>query len=231
MEIVRYIQPDCWWMTGPVPNKNENSGIWREYPYVICDLCQFEEGGFQKTTCFFGGDHLKALAHMRCDGKACPNLQEVDPGKKFQRHQKSLGRSRGNAKKRLANLIPMRLVEYVTGLNSDRGDGRKIRSVSSEKEIESETYKIGKVAETLRLMNLSAMAEVRVQDQDEEMILGLVPRVLEAFIEPVRGSVVAKEAVEDPKALHYRNLLVEEFKDSSMSGVYPRDPPVRGPFG
>ena len=125
----------------------------------------------------------------------------------------------------------MCLLEYVTGLNSDRGDGRKIRSVLSEKEVESETYKIGKVAETLRLMNLSAMPEVRVQDQDEEMILGLVPRVLEAFIEPVRGSVVAKEAVEDPKALHYRNLLVEEFKDSSMSGVYPRDPPVRGPFG
>ena len=104
----------------------------------------------------------------------------------------------------------MRLVEYFTGLNSDPENGRKIRSVLSVKEVESETYKIGKVAETLRLMNLSAMPEVRVQDQDEEMILGLVPRVLEAFIEPVRWSVVAKEAVEDPKALHYRNLLVDD---------------------
>ena len=48
---------------------------------------------------------------------------------------------------------------------------------------------------------------------------------------PVRGSVIAKEAAEDPRALYFREKLIEEFKGTSLSGIYPRDPPVRGPFG
>ena len=36
---------------------------------------------------------------------------------------------------------------------------------------------------------------------------------------------------ESPEAERYRNLLLQEFNDSSLSGIYPIDPPARGPFG
>ena len=50
LEIIRYLQPDLWWVTSRVSKKLSGS----EYSFIDCHCCQFEECGFQKTTRFYG---------------------------------------------------------------------------------------------------------------------------------------------------------------------------------
>ncbi len=47
----------------------------------------------------------------------------------------------------------------------------------------------------------------------------------------IKGAVEAKEPSEHPRANQYRQLLLDEFGESSLSDKYPKNPPVRGPFG
>ena len=97
---------------------------------------------------------------------------------------------------------------------------------------------LSEMVETVRNMQLQAMPQVSFLDsesteEDEEILIEIAQRLLKA--ECRIAAVKASEAKEpSPTAGLERNLreaLIAEFGDSSLSGKYLPDPPVRGPFG
>ena len=84
-------------------------------------------------------------------------------------------------------------------------------------------------------MHLTALPRsVHFEDEDDS-VFRFVARQLkncdDGNVQTVKGAIEASSPVENPQVEEYRNLLLQEFKNSSLSGIYPIDPPVRGPFG
>jgi hypothetical protein len=89
------------------------------FPYVDGDQCQFAEYGCQKPTRFFGSDHIRSLAPVRCDRRTCSSLVEDPDGRGgVRRHKNHQGGHNRFIKTHLAYRFTPKLVEYVTGLSS-----------------------------------------------------------------------------------------------------------------
>lgn len=119
LEIVEFYRPRIWWLETPATGLLAKSELLAKFPYVDCDQCQFSDFGYQKPTRFFGSDHLRSLASVRCDQRTCPSLVEDITGSgKVRKHKNSQGGNNGFVNKELAYRLPPRLVEYVTVLGS-----------------------------------------------------------------------------------------------------------------
>ena len=73
-------------------------------------------------------------------------------------------------------------------------------------------------------------------EPDEEVAMEIARRLVEH--EPaeyrlnfVRGVVEARDPSGTQSVEQLRSQVIEEFSNSSLSGKYPKDPPVRGPYG
>ena len=85
-------------------------------------------------------------------------------------------------------------------------------------------------------MKLKALPDVSFEEEadmlGEEMMYSVADHLTvkpERFVE-VKSDVV--HSVEELEMVNnFRTKLLEEFQGTSLSGIYPKDPPVRGPFG
>ena len=169
LEIIKYLQPEKWWLetplTGLLPKRSPVAGL----PFVDCDHCQFEPVGYQKPTRFFGSDHILALRDVRCDGEACTSLQREEPrsGKHRYRHKNPMGGHGGRVRKDEAYHIPERLVWYVSGLAPAPGEEPESPAVETPLPIthtpEQEHQYLTAVQE-VRLMRIRVLPEVAFVD-------------------------------------------------------------------
>jgi hypothetical protein len=117
LEIIRYFQPQRWFMENPrngwLPTREYMKGL----PYVDVDYCQFAEWGYQKPTRIWGSPDIGWLDHRKCDGKTCPNLAQGGPVRAGypRRHEEKLGGKELHHTAIQKGRIPSKLVEYLAG--------------------------------------------------------------------------------------------------------------------
>ena len=88
--------------------------------------------------------------------------------------------------------------------------------------------------DTLQPKSKEASATIQaINEQKSEEGLDKIARELEGHMhKKLRASTCeARDAETHPLAVQAKARILQEFSETSMSGVYPRDPPVRGPFG
>ena len=110
LEIVQYLEPKIWWIENPRTGHLKNRPMMKNVPFVDIDYCQFSDWGYQKPTRFWGSPNLGKLAHVRCPGKSCTNVEQVSEGI---RHKEKLG---GNAMKfntTQKGRIPPLVIDYL----------------------------------------------------------------------------------------------------------------------
>ena len=101
---------------------------------------------------------------------------------------------------------------------------------------ESET-ELAEKKERVRLMRLRATPWEPIIDGgmegDEEVLEEIARRLLvaEKNIRSVKTGLEPLATTDSGLAKNLREALMAEFGDTSLSGIYPVDPPVRGPFG
>ena len=96
LEVIEYFQPAKWWLETPAHGLLARGELMAGYPFVDCDQCQFADYGYQKPTRFFGSEHIRELAPVRCDQRTCPSLVEDPTGEgKIRRHVNRQGGPRG----------------------------------------------------------------------------------------------------------------------------------------
>ena len=111
LEVIGYLKPRLWIMENPRNGLLPKSELVQHLPFVDCDQCQFADYGYQKPTRIWGSDHIRGIAHRRCDGRTCAALL---PGQR--RHRLRQGGKQGRVIRQLAYRLPPRLIEYVLGL-------------------------------------------------------------------------------------------------------------------
>ena len=117
LEAIAYLAPQRWWLETPRTGLLARRDFMQSHPYLDCDHCQFEVLGYQKPTRFFGSKHLLDLAPVKCDGRSCPSLVEVDQDTHKRRaHKMPMGGHQGCVKREVAYHIPEKLVLYACGL-------------------------------------------------------------------------------------------------------------------
>ena len=86
-------------------------------------------------------------------------------------------------------------------------------------------------------MHLRAIPQVTFEDdngpdEDDEVLEEIARRCMDAEkkIASVRTGIAPKEDVHNEMALKLKEALIAEFGATSLSGIYPVDPPKRGPF-
>ena len=121
LDIVRFFQPDKWWIETPRYGLSPKQGFGAQISSWDVDYCQFSRDGFKKPTKFFGSPHLEKLQPRLCDGVTCPNL---GVGKK---HLRPLGGPSGGAQRKLTYPIPPQVVELACGLSKpERKFGKRV---------------------------------------------------------------------------------------------------------
>ena len=70
-------------------------------------------------------------------------------------------------------------------------------------------------------------------DSDDERDAAVATHLMEAeaSISSLKGAIETADPADGEKIEKLKAELFAEFEDSSLSGICPRDPPVRGPYG
>ena len=224
--------------------------------YVDVDYCRFENLGYQKPTRFYGGQQVKQLENVLCDKYNCPALiwdRVPTPGRPV-RHCNHMGGGTGRVITEQACYIPPGVLQYVAGIAPAPPPWPSIlpepraRAESGTRENPAEEDerlvsllmdpKMAKAVEEVRAMRISATPQTSVIAgdpvplDDDEVDFDIASRFLEeeAKIFGVKTGIESLETIQSKLADELRQALVEEFQDSSLSGVYPGTK-VRGPDG
>lgn len=238
LEIIHYFQPTKWWLETPRNGILARRELTNPYPYVDVDYCQFEECGFQKPTRFFGSDHLRHLPHITCNQRTCTSLIPLKEGEEpyFRAHYYRMGGPERSVDRELAYHIPEGVVEYVAGFGL--ANYPEVEPEDFDKMAPKEmTPELQKTIEEVRCMRLWTTPTRKLADEDpdteNEVLEEIASRLLveEANIASIKGGPEARETVTNPLAQELRQKLIDEFKDTALSGKYLPNPPVRGPFG
>ena len=237
LEIIRYLQPDRWWLETPRTGLLAKRDLMNGIPFVDCDYCCFETVGYQKPTRFFGSSHILDLEHRLCDSKNCSSIPKgvFKNGKPVLKHKNPMGGHGARVRKEEAYHIPEQLIWYVSGLLQPPLDSATSApstplTLDEEKELQS-------MVQQVRLMHLRAIPAVEFVDSnpdEDEKVLELVARKLFAVRHDTRVvNMVTASFTEEEQALanELQTKLFAEFGETSLSGVYLPDPPVRGPYG
>ncbi len=86
----------------------------------------------------------------------------------------------------------------------------------------------------VRMMQISAEPHLtRFREESDEVLRCIAQNILDCQkdLNGIKGAIEAREPSDSPEVCRLRQLLTDEFSDSSLSGVYPQNPPIRGPFG
>ena len=243
LEIIEYLAPSKWWLETPRTGILARTDFMRGYPQVDVDYCQFEECGFQKPTRFFGSKHLEGLPPVLCDQKNCSSLRPLAEGAatEHRAHLRPMGGKERGVRREVAYHIPEGVVEYVAGLGvtGDRPEDNrgKYPHAGEKEEVPPVDPELLEGMERVRFMRLRALPEKALEDEgvDEEYaVLEEVARrfmQMEKTVSIVKGGPETREAAESPLAGQLRQALLDEFGQTSLSGKYVPNPPVRGPFG
>ena len=74
LEIIRYLEPERWYIENPRTGKLKERECMQGIPYVDVDYCQFSNWGYQKPTRIWGSIELTQKGKAICDWKTCTNL-------------------------------------------------------------------------------------------------------------------------------------------------------------
>ena len=74
------------------------------------DYCQFSDWGYQKPTRFCGSPNLGLLAHVKCPGRACLNVEVDDNGV---HHKERLGGNHMKFNATEKGRIPPKVIDYL----------------------------------------------------------------------------------------------------------------------
>ena len=153
------------------------------------------------------GSPIQALPSVRCDPKTSPNVSE---GRK---HRHPLGGSHGSATKCLTYPIPELLVHFLL--------------------CKEESYMPQKDNQMIdRRRDTRVHHITQEQEEPKESFEEMAWKVEGHLHKKHRSGVCeARDAETHPLAVKAKEEILQEFGKTSLSGIYPKDPPVRGPFG
>ncbi len=212
LQIIQYLAPRKWWLENPRYGLLPKREFMRGIPYVDVDYCQFSGWGFMKPTRFWGSAHVRELAPVLCNPETCPNIVQ---GK---RHWRPLNGPIGGSKKALTYPIPEGVVEYVSGLCPL--EEVRLQQVGVANLAETPPGDLGVRSKRVRFQ----IEEGEGLDPEEEIAQQMQKQFREKPCE-------TRDAETHPTAEQARDGLLKEFSETSLSGKYIPDPPVRGPFG
>ena len=209
LEVVRYFKPKKWWLETPRYGLLPKLPIVEGLAYIDVDYCQFVECGFQKPTRIFGGLNVCGLPSIRCNPKTCAS---VIGGRK---HKRPLGGPHGSASKKLTYPLPDALVKYLEGGRvCPNPQGKKAKAQAASQRRAS-------------IQTIANPEEGEARGSFEELAWKVEgPHKKGRF-----SACEARDAETHPLAMQAREEVLKEFANTSLSGIYPKDPPVRGPFG
>ena len=259
LEIIRYFQPEKWWLETPRNGRLPRRKVVDNLPYVDVDYCYFEDCGYQKPTRFYGSDHVLQLDSVFCDKHACPGLvrdRPWKPGRSY-RHRWHKGGGTGHVHRETAYHIPRGVIEYVSGLAPQpppwppvdpddivTPEMKLLRITMGDPEFvkaleEVQSWRQKKVRFLLpedddnseNEEDDDALVACLGEEEEWEVARRLMHSQRRSRIRGVKMGPQTTDEVSSTLAETLRNKLIDEFKDSSLSGVYPKEHPVRGPNG
>jgi hypothetical protein len=221
LDVIKYLEPQIWWLETPRYGLLPKLPVVKGLPFVDVDYCQFVECGFQKPTRIYGGSRIKDLRSVICNRKTCSNILE---GRK---HKRPLGGPRGNASKKLTYPMPELLVKYLA---SQGREGGEPPSHENERGVHPPSI-ISKMPSIARCESSTIVLATERSDSQENF--EEIARKVEGYVHKKHraGTCEMRDAETHPEALKAKQDILQEFGTTSLSGIYPKDPPVRGPFG
>lgn len=120
-EIIDFFKPRLWWIENPRNGLLRHRPVMAGRPYLDADYCCFSGWGYQKPTRIWGSPEVVGRGDVRCDGRTCPNLLQIDARKEWHRlpHRQRLGGDRMRYGTRAKFRMPGRLVEYLAGFEHE----------------------------------------------------------------------------------------------------------------
>ena len=243
LEIIRYLAPERWWLETPRTGILARRERMQQYPYVDVDYCQFEKCGYQKPTRFFGSRHLNGLHSVLCDRVTCSSLVWADPANpgRQRAHRAPMGGPSRGVRRESAYHIPVEVVKYVAGLEGEPLVKAEIKGVVSAADPEEprppREPELMRAMHKIRLLRLwecpnEPFSALDSEDEDDALeVIALREQEEESRVAAIKGGPEGRESAEHPLAEQLRQKLLEEFGESSLSGKYVPNPPVRGPDG
>jgi hypothetical protein len=89
LEIIRYFQPEFWWLENPRGGLLKSRPFMEGIPFVDVDYCQFSDWGYQKPTRIWGHPQISKLKPKLCNPFICPNVYVTE--KNTRKHREALG--------------------------------------------------------------------------------------------------------------------------------------------
>lgn len=107
LDIIRYFNPQMWWIENPRYGKLKEQGILEGVAVLDVDYCQFSDWGYKKPTRIWGSPQLFGSPPKLC-GPHCP-----DKHPETNRHKASLGGSHMEHTTWDKGRMPPDLVKYL----------------------------------------------------------------------------------------------------------------------
>jgi hypothetical protein len=117
LEIIRYFQPDHWWIENPRTGLLKNRTYMQGLPFVDVDYCQYSMWGYRKPTRFWGSEEIVSRGGKICDLQTCPNSDISADGRK--RHKRVLGGNENQVCTKLKGRVPAALIDHLLGREND----------------------------------------------------------------------------------------------------------------
>jgi hypothetical protein len=89
MEIIRYLQPEMWWIENPRVRYLGKHPFMQGIPYCDVDYCQFSDWGYKRPTRIRGSDQIARLPCVLCKPSTCPST--IDGPRGVRVHVERLG--------------------------------------------------------------------------------------------------------------------------------------------
>ena len=89
LEIIKYFQPQKWWIENPQTGMLKSRPFMRNYPFMDLDYCQYSDWGYKKPTRIWGSIDVVGRGAKKCNPRTCPNMETKADGRR--RHRLMLG--------------------------------------------------------------------------------------------------------------------------------------------
>jgi hypothetical protein len=111
LEIIRYFQPEIWWIENPRFGMLRHRPFMKGLPFMDVDYCQFSSWGYKKPTRIWGSSSVVNRGGRLCDWWNCPNVEPWSDG--VWRHRRVLGGRYFQTATWWKGRVPAALVDYM----------------------------------------------------------------------------------------------------------------------